>query len=692
MIAIALDERQRAAVEAPFDLAYAIVGATGSGKSTALEQRAARARAQGLGVLELGGEDALAALAFDVLARAGAPAARVDDVEAESAFARACGPLFALEWDEITEERIDPEVPGLRTPERFMESAFRLIRKLREAGIERDEFLARALAGATQFYAKPPNFADPALLLATKEEHHDSLAAAPAELARQHRREIDLAKILARLYAAYDETIDAAGIRTGRDAVAQAIRVLRDSPHVAAALRAEFPVALVDCAESITFAEQGLLQAIYGDELRGVTLCGDPASAIASFRAARTDDVFALASERIELDRQHRPKAILDLARAGTPAEEAAIVAERVREWIDAGTPPERIAVLFRSVSSIRPYEEALLDRGVAAVASGDVNVFADPRALDALALLWNAYDPFRHDWMLRTLGNPALGLSDASLALLCAEPPSSQAPLFVLDDSEQAPTVRAGRWDPKRDLRLGWNVVRGEQDAALEPLACARLQAFRARLQAWAETMDAVPFDTWARRVWSEGLARDGAADSARARAQQVVLERLLARLRDFAGERPDVTAADVLEYAQRRAASSLESCELLAGCSGDGFVVLASIDAVRGCEYDRVVVAGVRSGSFPRWYVPDAFLFSPRLGMVPRDNAGDARAAHTAKYSYYVFRTKPREAYNARERRALAYALRRARERVLVTASGTPTKGKAAPELFEELRAGGY
>ena len=61
-------------------------------------------------------------------------------------------------------------------------------------------FLSRALAGATEFYANPPNLADPRLLAATKSSYHDSLDATPEELLRQHRREIDLAKILAKLY------------------------------------------------------------------------------------------------------------------------------------------------------------------------------------------------------------------------------------------------------------------------------------------------------------------------------------------------------------------------------------------------------------------------------------------------------------------------------------------------------------
>ena len=267
---------------------------------------------------------------------------------------------------------------------------------------------------------------------------------------------------------------------------------------------------------------------------------------------------------------------------------------------------------------------------------------------------------------------------------MLCAETPNPQTPLFVFDD-DPAPTARATRWDPKRDLRLGWNVVRGEQDGALSSAARERLQRFRTLRAGWVNALSELAFEEFARLVWHEGLAREGSAGSARAAAQQFVLKRLLARLAAFSRERGGATADEILEYAQRRAASDLEACEDDDGAEG---VRLLSVEAARGREFDRVAIADVRAGAFPRWYSPDAFLYSPRLGMIPKENAGDARASRTAKFSYYTHRNKTREHYNQRERALFAYGLRRARVCALVTASQPPTKGVAAPEFLEELR----
>lgn len=693
MIALELSNDQRRAVDAPFDEATAILGAAGTGKSTALRERVAHARAlfPSAEPLVLASQESKDDLAAGVLASLGMPVKLVDDVEAERHFFHVCETLFALEWEEIARDQLDPEVPGLRTPERFVESAFRLIRRLRDAAVEPAEFLSQALTGATEFYAHPPNLADPALIAATKAKYHDSLDAPARELLRQQRREIDLAKILGRLYESYTVLVGASGRMTGRDAVLLAADMLRRDSHFAAALRERYRLAFVDEAQDLTNGELRLLSAIFGEGLAGVTLCGDPASAIAGVRMTLGEHAFAAARLRVVL-REERRKPVAEGRRFPTIREEAEAVAERIGEWIAEGTRPERIALLFRSVRTVELYEHTLLERNVPAIVAGAANVFSDRRALDALALLWNVYDPFRHEWLLRTLVNPALALSDATLAVLCGEPPDPQRPLFAFDE-EPAPTTRSSRWNPQRDLRLGWNVIRGEQDGALSDDAAARLRRFRGLREGWLQIMHGAPFERFARTVWNDGLARESEPGSARARAQQIILRRLVDRLNAFLAENSHATVGDALAFAQARISCGPSAASLDTGAgsereSCEGFVRLLSVESAQGLEFDRVVVANVKPDAFPCWYSPDSFLFSPRLGMIPKDNVGEAHASRTAKFSYYLFRSKAERRYYQRERRAFEYALRRARKSVLVTASGTPTRGISAPEFLEELR----
>ncbi len=706
--ALLLDE-QREAVDAPFGPSLAITGAPGTGKTSALRARVARFAREHPGEPYLHAEhpNDLGALAEHVLRIVGNSVAIIDDVEAEWVFARCAQPLFHLEWDELTAGTIDPEVPGLRSPDRFLVAAFRLIRKLRDAAISPSEFLDRSLQGSTSFYGTPPNFAHPDLICATKDAYRDSLDVSPAELQRQYRREIDLAKVVAKLYKTYVGEVRASRFMTRRDAIAEALDALRADGQIAARARSFASAAFIDEAEESTLGTQLMLRAVYGNDLRGVTLAGDASSATSTFSGARPDSAFSSVATSVILRQQHRNPLAVELAcrriarnqakldakdvdcavvlhRAKSEADEAKYVADAVRTRLAAGTPPHEIAVVFRSVADVHAYEEALLDCNVPVAVSGDLNIFADRRALDALAVLWNVWDPFRHDWLIRTLRGPVYALSDASVATLCAEPPDAQAALFAFDD-EPAPTARSGRWDPKRDLRFGWNVTRGDQDDALNPTARARVRAFRASRQRWLTALTQMPFAAFVRVVWRDGLAREGAAGSARALAQQLLLSRLLRRLNAYANAHPDATLGDVLAYARARSESLLESCE------GDGdprYVKMLNVDAARGRSFDYVVVPDARAGSFPRWYVPDSFLFSPKIGMIPKENVGEAHAARTAKFSYYVFKAKAREAYNDEERRAFVYALRRARRGVLVSASGKATRGTTAPEFLEELR----
>ncbi len=686
MIALELTAEQRRAVEAPYDGCFAILGAPATGKTTALLERVARARAvfPSAEPLVIEADSALDAYATALLATCGTDVALVDDVAAELAFAQACAPLFALEWEEFARDQLDPEVPGLRTPERFLASAFRLIRRLRDADVAPEAFLSSALRGATEFYAKPPNFADPKLLAATKSSFHDSLDVKPDELARQRLRELDLAKILAKLYQTYVDLVESTGQMTGRDAVIAAGRCLRQDEQRARRLRERHRVAFVDEAQDLTNGQLALLAAIFGEQMPGVTLCGDPSAAISLVRRTQPDVTFARAASSVQLRRELRLPRV-ETARTSTTREEAPLIVARVAAWLDEGVAPQQIAVLFRSVCHVELYETALLDHDIPTTIAGDANLFEDRRALDALALLWNVHDPFRHDWLLRTLTTRAVGLSDASLAILCSEPADPQRQLFAFED-EPAPTVRASRWDPRRDLRLGWNVVRGEQDSALEDDAAARVQRFRSLRERWLDALSTLPLEAFARTVWREGLAREGSPGSARAAAQQVVLRRLLARLNEFLRRNPDASLADLLVYAEQRMESDLETCAPL---ENDGrFVQLLSVEAARGRQFDKVIVANVRPGAFPLWYAPESFLFSPNLGIIPKENSGDARSARTAKFSYYVFRAKASQRYNQGERRAFNYALRRARCDALVTAAGTPTRGITAPEFLEELR----
>lgn len=628
----------------------------------------------------------------------------VDPLDAQEIFERAAAPLFSPEWSDWLGVDVDPEIAGLRTPARFADAALRLIRKLRDAGIDDDAFLATALRGAATFYANPPNLMSPTLLSATKEEHRASLAVDGAELERQRRRELDLAKILARLYRAYVDELVRRGCLTASDALVEATRLLENHPAIARALRRRLRVAFVDDAHDLSAAALRYLRALFGDALDGVTVAGDLDAATQVFAGSRPDRIFGRAATRVQLAPGSLPpqigaviRAIVDadplraipagdavqVLRAPDRAAEADAVAERIVGLVRAGTPLGRIAVVHRTLRTLGPYEDALVGRDLPVALAGDPALFLRADVLDALALLWTAVDPFRHVWVLRALQTPMMRLSDASIAILCGEPADPQPALFALPDEE---LQGDRRWDRKRDTRLGTNVVRGERDADLSPIARERLIAFRSRRERWIAWLRTSDVESAARAIVEDGgllLPRANEPD-ARGRLRATLIARIVAVIGAYAARHPFAGLAAALAYCDRLAAAD-RGPELLD--ERDDAVTVASVERVLARRFDHVFVVDARAGAFPPYYVPDAFLFSTSYGMVPKDAAGDAVAARTAKFTWYEQQAKPRAAYVREQRRLFAAALGRADVQVTVSAAGRPTRGIAAPELAVEV-----
>jgi superfamily I DNA/RNA helicase len=651
--------------------------------------------------------DALACAIVADGALAGGLAPDLDLLEAaevEEIFERAAAPLFSAEWAEYLGADIDPEISGLRAPDRFAAAVLRLIVKLRDAGISPETMLAQAQRGATAFYGKPPNFADPGLLFATKDEHRSSLLVAPAELERQRRREIDLAKIVAKLYRSYIDELVKHGCLSAGDAVAEAARLLTEQPPLAAAYRARLTFAIVDDAHDLRSGDVRMLQAIFGAKLRGVTFAGNVQSGIHTFAGARPEATFKLATTTIELPPSDRiPPAIVAcanaiatgvslaqtvtgdavrVARARDRAAEVTLVAERVAELLASGTPAARIAVVHRTARCMSGYEDALVDAGVPVALHGDIDLLARPEAGDALAALWAAVDPYRHAWLLRMLALPMLALGDVSLGVLCGEPANPQAMLFPVPATEPEGDRR---WDRRRDVRLAMNVLRGERDADLSPLARERIVAFRERRSAWAaHARDAGPGGARA-IVEDAGVFAVRAGETpARAARRTFIADAVLGLIERYAARYPGAPLEDALLMLERIAPAERGPLVHAADTAG---VFTGAIAQIGPRRFEHVFVVDARAGSFPPYYVPDAFLFSPTYGMVPKDAAGDAPAARTAKFTWYSHHTKLKDVYAREHRRLLALAMSRADITVTVTASGRATRGIGAPEFAAEL-----
>jgi superfamily I DNA/RNA helicase len=735
-LAYRLDPEQQAALDHAFEgPGLALSGAPGTGKTFTLVLRAERAAALGAALLTAPTDAALATLraslaerdlppglairslpevAFEILAAAGEPRHRIDDLEGARRFAAVADGLFSLDWLEFTPETdertegIDPEITGLRTPERFCAAAYRLVRKLRGAGIAPEAFVQSALRGATQFYSGSARLNDPALIVDTPQKYRDSLVVDARELGRQHAREIDLIKILAKLYAAYLADLANAGVATDVEALVRAAHALAREPRARERAEQIGPV-LIDQAEDLTPAAWAFACALRGadrTDRAGLTLAGDPDQATRTFAGACGAGLLAKLPLRIELSHPYRREASLVAAarRALSPGtrgtrsaaldilprqaskhDEAREVAARVAALLASGVAPSEIAIVTRTLRTAAPFLGALLARDVPVALHGDGNLYELPVVQDALAVLWALADPFRHDWLMRNLEAPWLNLCDATIALLCGEPSDPQPLLFALPEAE-ADTGR-NRWDRNRDLRLGRNVLRGDRDRDLPPEARERLAAFRAALARYEALERRAGPAPLARTMLAETVLAECGAN-ATGRFARAMCAQLTGRIERFTVAHPLASLWDFLRAAESDQHADDDLIELEAGpFDPEPAVSLCSVDGAKGRSFAHVFAVDLRAGAFPRYYVPDAFLYTPHYGVVPKENVGDAKAARTAKITYVLYKIAARENYNKQERRALFTAASRAREHLTLSASGRATRGVSAPEFYEEL-----
>ena len=393
--------------------------------------------------------------------------------------------------------------------------------------------------------------------------------------------------------------------------------------------------------------------------LRGVSFAGDaqrgdePLRGCASRRRARRRTAHTMTAHA-RLPRQAGKSRCI--ARRRSPTKRHTLRA-RTTKRSSAACRPERSPCCSGAAPTCRSISTRLLERDIPAAAAGDVNVFADRRALDALALLWNVWDPFRHEWLLRTLsgqGTGALGCVDRRALRRSAR---SAGRALRARPRTSADRRERSRWDPKRDVRLGWNVLRGETDHFAQRRRARAHLALRELREGWVQRDDR----TSARRVRAQGLvgraARRRRRRARRARApSSISCVTCCDRLLDAATRAPERDARRSLADIAERAESDCEACDAAAR-SGDSCKCSASMRPAGARSHSsrsptRAPVR-FRAGTFPM-----PFLWSPTLGMIPRENAGAARASRTAKFSYYLYRTKAREAYNAQERCAFEYA----------------------------------
>ena len=310
-------------------------------------------------------------------------------------------------------------------------------------------------------------------------------------------------------------------------------------------------------------------------------------------------------------------------SRSANRRVEAGWIARLIADRLDQGWPiqdpksgvwrpakPTDIAILFRALTTVGVYEEALANEGLDYHTVDGSAFFAQQEVLDLVNLLAAIEDPFDPLSLAATLRSPMFGISDEGLYWLSNARPDDR-PADLLQNLRRA--------DPVQELS------RGDRRRAIRA---------RDRLDRWRALKDRAPIATLLDRVLDESgfeaaITAEPMGDRKRANVRKLVrlagnYDRGGYPLADFVAR----LRADLRQLAREdQAATNTEQ--------GDA-VRLMTIHRAKGLEFPIVIVPDLDRGSPPpsrSVVVHDRFGPIVRLSPEPGDGPPYPEAEETPK-----------------------------------------------------------
>jgi DNA helicase-2/ATP-dependent DNA helicase PcrA len=412
------------------------------------------------------------------------------------------------------------------------------------------------------------------------------------------------ADLTRRVAERYHQVLRAAGAVDFDDLLLHGVALLDGHPAVRRAWRERFPFLLVDEYQDTNRAQYDLVRLLAGPD-GNVTVVGDEDQSIYSWRGAdisnildfehdfpgarvfRLEDnyrsrqtILDAAASVVSRNRRRKGKALRAVKGGGEPVrlrealdefEEAAWVTERVAASRAAG----RVAVLFRMNAQSRLFEEGLLRLRLPYLVVGGVGFYERKEVKDVLAYLRLTLNPRDGVALRRVVNVPPRGVGAKTV-----------------EEIERAAAAAGGNlWDA---------LVRLLDEAALPARALAPLRQFRDAILTLGEEARVPPgtpprLRTLIERVlelsgYGAALARE---DTQESQERLENLAELLAAAVDYEAREAAPGLAGFLD----RAALLSETDRL----SDEAPVVLLTLHAAKGLEFESVFLVGLEEGLLP-------------------------------------------------------------------------------------------
>ncbi|MEE8109933.1 MAG: UvrD-helicase domain-containing protein [bacterium] len=405
-------------------------------------------------------------------------------------------------------------------------------------------------------------------------------------------------------YPAYQQRLRDASAADFDDLLLLTLRLLRDHPDVLRAYR--FRHMLVDEYQDTNGAQHRLLKLLAGD---GENLCvvGDEDQSIYRWRGAEVEGILHFEKEYpgtrlIRLEENFRSSATILRGAAGVisknrrrhakslvptrergerltsyvapdEAAEAEYVASRILSMARAENDSPRegrsTAVFFRTHAQSRALEETFRRHRISHRVVAGLRFFDRKEVKDLVAYLKILANPRADDALLRIINEPARGIGETTLSRL----------------KEHA---------KKQGLSL-WEAV-AESANTFNGAARNRLSAFHALMKGLADEMGRLPVAVIVREV----LDRTGYGEFCRRAGRETVIEEFTRSVEEFQSRWSDAQGEvpKLREYLEETALiSDLDTLDE----GAEGQVLLMTLHAAKGLEFDTVFLTGVEDGLIP-------------------------------------------------------------------------------------------
>ncbi|WP_119469166.1 DNA helicase II [Vibrio cholerae] len=410
-----------------------------------------------------------------------------------------------------------------------------------------------------------------------------------------------------KLYTAYQEACDRAGLVDFAEILLRALELLRGNQHIREHYQARFKHILVDEFQDTNAIQYAWLRMMAGAQ-SNVMIVGDDDQSIYGWRGARVENIEKFTREfpsvnTIRLEQNYRStKTILEASNTliannsermgkqlwtdglvGEPIsvysaynelDEARFVVSKIKGWQEQGGTLPDCAILYRNNAQSRVLEEALLQASLAYRIYGGMRFFERQEIKDALSylrLINNRNDDTAFE---RVINTPPRGLGDKTLE-----------------------TIRFAARD--RGCTL-WDASVGLlNDQVLTGRAASALSRFVELINALEEEGIDMPLHVLTdHAVKTSGLLemyQQEKGEKSKARIEN--LEELVTATRQF--EKPE-EAQEMTMLTAFLTHAALEAGEGQAD-EHDDAVQLMTLHSAKGLEFPLVFMVGVEEGMFP-------------------------------------------------------------------------------------------